>query len=440
MSYGQESMGVKHDNFLPTINSRLNPSALAAQKPWIHIHLVGFEAYARNNFVYIPDSKVSQLNADIVEGYNYEPNKYSAYANADVYGPMVSAAFGVHSVGIHTAIRSFGSAKNIPNNIKYLVDNNLPVNSQTLDVKKVRAEATAWGEIGLTYATIYEQEGNTMITAGATLKRLLGYFNGGLYIGNAIAEVNNDQINLYDLNGAYSFTEPATNAGRGWGTDLGITYFKLKTEMGRYIPHSSKGGCIDHNYEYKVGLSIIDLGYINFKNSAEKGSFDETMTEEQLEEISDQESDVLTAEAEDSFKAMLPGAISAQFDYNFNDKVFFNGTIIQKLNVPRLVGSERDNLLSASLRYEKRWFGLALPVTLQNYRHPQIGLSLRAGPFYLGSDHIVPFVKRSDIYAIDAYFGVQFALMKHPSCKKKGKNKKSTYTGGGDTMPPCPKW
>jgi hypothetical protein len=50
----------------------------------------------------------------------------------------------------------------------------------------------------------------------------------------------------------------------GMGLDLGFTYQKMKGQATRYLPNSSKNGCYNVPYKYKLGVSIMDIGNVKF--------------------------------------------------------------------------------------------------------------------------------------------------------------------------------
>ena len=89
-------------------------------------------------------------------------------------------------------------------------------------------------------------------------------------------------------------------------------------------------------------------------------------------------------------------------------------------------GVERTNLLAVSARYETRFIGLGLPISLVNYSNPQIGLALRLFNFSVGSDNILPFfIEHEELLAANFYFSIKFKVVNNPRCKEKGSTKNS---------------
>ena len=96
-----------------------------------------------------------------------------------------------------------------------------------------------------------------------------------------------------------------------------------------------------------------------------------------------------------SFMLYTPLAVSIQFDYNFWGSFYFNTTLINRLNIAdnALI---RPNLLSSSLRVEKKEYSLILNSTLYEYEKLMLGLSSRVGPVYFSIDNISNMLFKKD--------------------------------------------
>ncbi len=429
ISYGvaftQESIGVVLDNYQPLQGLKLNPSAIVDQKPWLSVQIIGAHTYGRNNAAFLNQS--TYINRAEEVSFNENRNKYSGYSDVEIDGLGASISLGNYAIAIHSGARVIANAKGIPGELANVINDetNTPADG-TYNSNFARAKGMAWGQVGVTVGKVLFNKGEHYITGGLTVNRLFGFGNANLIINNANVNIANGNATLNNLDGKYSYANFSLNAGRGWGTSFGLTYKKMKDEVSYYTPHSTLYNCGTVNYKYKIGVSLIDVGYINFKNEAQAANFNEEMTTEELEAIYEEGSDA-TLNPSRTFNTSLPTAISGQFDYNVNDYIYLNASVIQKITVPSFYGAERDNLLALSARYESKWFGVGLPITLQNYKHPQIGLALRMGPLSVGTDHILPLFVPTDIYAADVYAVLRFNIMKSPGCRKpKPKKQKTT--------------
>jgi len=442
--FAQESIGLINDNYTPSIGMRLNPSIIADQKPWLSIHLAGLNTYLRNNLAFIESSKLQFINQESNPAFNTQRRAYSAYTDIEVYGPSISFTHRKHAFGIHSAVRAYSFIRNIPNELGDYIDEqeSFEIEEGNYRINNLESKGMAWAEAGISYAHLFKQNKDEIWTWGISVNKLFGIASAGIEVSEANIDVR-DSLDfgiIGNANANYFYNEPSFNSGKGWGISTGITFKKMKSDAGNHTPHSPKGACKIPDYKYKIGLSIIDFGNINYSVNAESGNLTADFTTDDLEDIIDQGlTDQLVIDSQSEFKTALPLALGFQYDFNLKNRVFLNATLIQNLEFLSTSAIKRANTLSASLRYESRWVGFSLPISLYNYSTPQIGLALRFGTFVIGSDHITPFLIESDIYAADLYFAVQIPILRNPSCAKKDKNKRNTKKTT-DTYPPCPKW
>ncbi|MFT4525649.1 MAG: hypothetical protein ACI9FU_000749 [Granulosicoccus sp.] len=76
-------------------------------------------------------------------------------------------------------------------------------------------------------------------------------------------------------------------------------------------------------------------------------------------------------------------------------------------------------ILGITPRYEIKWFEAALPISLYDYRHPQVGLAFRFYNITIGSDNILPFFFPIDVYSGNIYASVKITLFNNPACRTK---------------------
>ena len=119
----------------------------------------------------------------------------------------------------------------------------------------------------------------------------------------------------------------------------------------------------------------------------------------------------------DTYTAFLPTAISLQMDFRIIDYVYVAGIVNQRLSFRNSFGVERSNLAAIAPRFETEWISASIPMSLSNYVAPQVGFYLRLGFLSVGTDHILPFVRRGDIKAVDLYFNINLFLRNSPECK-----------------------
>jgi hypothetical protein len=427
----QENLGMRNDNYNPVNGQLLNPSNIVDTKPWLDINIVGASAYLRNNFAFYPNSTLLNFDQyDMDPSYKMSLDKIKAFGDFEIIGPSASIGIGRHSVSVFSNVRGVVNVKNIPGVLGKLTGNEGLTLSDTgtYDINNARIKSMVWGEIGITYGKILIANNDNMLTGAISVKRLFGFQNAAILVDDALVRVPTvDNQTLIQTNGKYSNTEPSLSAGKGWGTSLGVTYKKMKEDVTSYIPHSTLSGCEQINYRYKIGVSLLDIGYINFDNNSYYGNFDETTAVDDVNSLSDLNAESQSNQSGSSYKAWLPAAASVQLDYNVNDKVYLNGTIIQNFPTANTYGVERTNTLAISARYESKYFGVGVPLSLNNYVNPQMGLAIRIANVTIGSDNFLPlFFKHNEIKAGDIYFSLKHTFYKNPKCKdRSGKDKKS---------------
>ena len=436
----QENQGLVFDNYNPVNGQFINPSNIVDAKPWLDIHLIGGSAFVFNNYLYYPNTTLLNFNSFKSEPLFYEDTKeIRAYENALVQGPSASLVVGRQSFSIFSNVRAISNGINIPSVLakKSTEDGLDSTDIGVYDIKNARAKVMAWGEIGLTYGGIVRAREKDMITAAITVKRLYGIQNSSVNIKEAKVVVNSpDSVVVVTNTGTYSYTEPAKNGGRGWGLNVGATYKKMKENVSHYIPHSTFSHCKKIDYKYKVGVSFIDIGHINFKNEAFFGDLEDITVVDTIDTNDDILEEAKRLAKGNKYTAPLPMAASIQFDYNFNDQFYLNATVIQRFPSNNTYGVDRANLLALTPRFESKYIGVSLPISFVNYHKVYAGLAFRLAFLSIGTENIFPWFINQDINMVSFYFNIKIPINISPKCRiKKNKEKPEEYI-----LNACPKW
>ncbi|MBL4707432.1 MAG: hypothetical protein JKY48_03215 [Flavobacteriales bacterium] len=428
-SYGQEGVGVLTDNYMPVNQSKLNPSAMVDQKPWLSINLLGAHGYLRNNFAYLQNTRLNLLDKDPTAVFDPPSTLGKVFVTGEVLGPSATLNIKNQAFGIHTSVRTYANMNRIPAVLgEIIADESIEnIEDGLYEINNGRLKTMSWAEVGLSYGRNLYKRNEIMIDGGISIKRLIGIHQASLTVKNGLAEVINGDGVIRNLDAKYSYTEPAYGAGGGWGITLGGTYKKMNDYTDSYIPHSSSSGCKWLGYKYKIGASLIDLGYIRFKQGARTAALTDTVRVDDVENIDE---DVLGKD-KNKYTGALPTALSIQADYHLKDNFYANAIIVQRLSLRNSFGVERSNLLTISPRYESSLFSVSLPLSLANYEVPQVGLYFRVGPLALGTDHLSPFFIKHDIKAASFFIYLNLAL-KSPACRDKAEPKFGKWF--------CPVW
>ena len=352
------------------------------------------------------------------------PLKKFLYTKVDINGPTMVVSNREIGFGFFIRGRVEAGIYNMPKELtNLLLEQKIDTTKNfDIDIKNTRVSQMAWVEYGLNFGKMYFKHGTEMITLGGNAKYLTGINIAYANIFRLNAQVSDKQLDINNLRARVRFNEPGWNTGKGIGVDLGITYKKTLKFVENYYSNSPKSNCKYIDYKYKFGLSILDVGAIKFTQNTFKADLSGSTL---ITDFKNTDLDsVLRADFNISeqknkpIMACLPTAISAQADFNLNHHFYANASIIQCLTTSRIVGVQRTNLLSVALRYERRNFEVAVPLTLHKYIYPQLGFAFRFRTFVLGVDNVLPFVAKTDTYAANIYFNLGIALFKNPACKK----------------------
>ncbi|MGE4540881.1 MAG: DUF5723 family protein [Bacteroidales bacterium] len=449
----QESPGITQGNFGGSAMARINPANILQSKLYLDVHLMSVGVFGQNNFAYIPhrDFNLYPLvkNEEQLPTYPLTDGNFMYYDNTrnksgsaitNNYGLAGFLQTGDHAFAFHTAVRAYNSFDRIPYEIPVLGVQSLgyiPLQNIRFEDHDFDVASLAWGEIGLSYAYAFSKYSNRHWAAGITAKYLLGY-------GGAFASIDKldymvldrKTINIFDLNADFGFALPvdyntndfpdggSTFKGRGIGFDLGLTY-TLKKEG--YQKFNNQRICEQSykDYFWRFGISILDLGVVSFKNSAQLHQFREVNTVwENMDELGytnlNDLMDTLSFQlmgdagasyAGDKFSIGLPTALSVQIDYHYNKNWYFNAMVIHPLKISKY-SVRRPAQIALTPRYETDWFDFMLPLSLYEYRIPRIGAAVRLGFFTIGTERLGTLFGVSDLNGLDIYASIKFNFRK----------------------------
>jgi hypothetical protein len=307
----------------------------------------------------------------------------------------------------------------------------------------------AYGEIGLTIAKVIIKKDNFMLKAGVTPKMLMGY--GSVYIKNRgvlIKAAGTDTIQFGETDIEYGYTDlshlqdlESINVGaiknkilgNGFGYDVGVAF--------EYSPKALKGATNKkNNYLFRGGISLLDAGRIKYKQNMTTTNIRNT-TGDKIFVLSSEFSDAWSVNtdrgleytdsamrtifdinsADISTISKLPTTLNIQFDYNIAKMFYVGANLSQDLRGKKAIGTRRQSYLVVIPRLESRFVELSFPTGFMNdYKKVRVGMFLRLGPVFIGSDNLIGQLKTNNISGTDLYFGLSFGIL-----KKKAKADKS---------------
>lgn len=459
--FAQDNLGIAGSTRSPVNTVLNNPSTIVDSRAFIDINLIGASAFVRNDLVFLDGKSFSLagLSKMSTVPLSTKNGPFAAYGDVMVHGPSFTFAVKDQAFGVYSAARVVVDARGIPDNLKGIITNGFQHQEemgQEKTIKNLRANALAWGELGVNYGRILSRDGDAILQGGITVKRLYGAAGAGVRIDNWTYVVrDSSHLETKTFNGEYGFNDPTAGpliAAKGWGMDIGLTYKLRKSGSGNYMPHSP---CTDGDYRFRVGVSLLDFGKVSFSGPFYRNRFDQSESRDwqnfqgtSANEVSDIDSlfnsnfNLVQVNSQDGrFRMKLPTAISAQIDYNIKKNFYVYGVVTYGL--PRLnsTGVQRASYLGIAPRWEVKRWEIALPLSLYEWKQPQMGLCVRLNSFIIGSDNLGWLLFKQDIYGVDFYCSVKYTIFKHWKCTtgKIKKGKPVPRKNGHGTIP-CPSW
>lgn len=313
---------------------------------------------------------------------------------------------------------------------------NSPLNAQL--------RASGWAEVFGTYArTVYENDFGTL-NAGLTLKINRGlagaYLNGqDLYLLNGQLQNHSGSL-LNDGVMEFGYSSNLDDLdGPGTARDIRKQFLKrtwsaVSLDLGtEYI---MSGGDGFYDYDLKLGVSLLDLGYNKYQYSVNsrrsvlnKVAVSDSLIDAAFGNVdgSDAAADSLASIVADTrsvsgfYRIAQPARIVLNADKHIAGNFYLNA----ELTIPLTPVLGRNslyvrelNLLSVTPRFETRSLGLYLPVTLNSRNQLWVGAAVKAGPLLLGLHNL------SNVFASDkmASGGAYMALHIRPWKKKNGED------------------
>lgn len=453
----QERLGISNSNYYSTAAIQLNPSASVNSKTYMQCHLAGFNVFAKTNLVYLPDFTVAQLS-NPPDFMRKEGNgKKFLYLNGSLEALSFVISKRTYGAGFFIRGRSVMDMRRVSyelanvllDNWRFTADRNL----QGQNFKNAKISNMSWVEYGLNFGKMIKRQQDVLITLGGNLKYLTGInimytnildFNGYNHADGSF-EVRN--INAKMLSNSARW-----RAGRGLGLDLGITYKVMNGYVDKYYANSKLSNCKYVDYKYKIGLSLRDAGFIRFRGGTEdtriigSGHFNPDGSDTTFSDALKYNFNSTTV-SERPILASLPTALTAQFDYNFNNYIYFNVTAVKNLVPVQVTGVQSPDLLSVCPRVEFRQIEVGMPLTLYRFIYPQLGFALRYRSFVAGVDNVFPLFLPNNTYGLNLYVSLAVSVFRNSACdvkrtsvsdcpryKRTGKNKpkkRKNFSSGG---------
>ncbi len=283
-----------------------------------------------------------------------------------------------------------------------------------------------WQEIALSYAFVKKDDGYHRWKVGATLKFVNPIANvwasvqdidynitgGGLaQFTNIEAELGySSTLNEYEqFDGTQSFNSLPKGTGFKPAGDIGVVYERVAY---REDPRGSRETRLkpDITYEFRLGISITDIGVMRFEQGAAAFSVDGILPNQSLinfddlfgnldsfRQVRDSLETILQVQDKSgAYTVSLPTSLNLNYDYNFWNNFYVN--VAGRFDLTGLVPADYrvnyPNSITITPRYETGKSGFYLPFYRNLDGDSELGAALRYGAFAIGTHSLGSMLSR----------------------------------------------
>jgi hypothetical protein len=435
----QELWGSANSNYAGQMGLTMNPASVVGEPFNWELHLFSFDANAANNYIYLKKGKgalpLSKSDGEPTADRYTTSDKWS-FGSTFFKAPAFLYSQKKFGLAFSTSLRGGYSVVDVPWHLAKFANEGFeydPLQTYFFEGGNLKLGMISWQETAITVGALAVDDGTNYLTVGLTGKNNRG-FEAGYVNLNAVTynSAADSLLIVQNINMDYGHSVPEENEfqlssilskrGKGWGINAGLQYIRNRNSN-FYKPCANNE---EKPYDFKLGVSIIDFGYMTFNRDARTYQFDNLSTDWfyidtakfiDVTQVDSLFSAQFTGNPTNtrflrSFKIATPAAVSVQFDLALENHFFVNVSAVQRVVLSK-IALRRMNQLSITPRYERKRFEVAIPVSFYEQFKPRIGIGLRYGILTIGSDMLSPLFGFTDSYGADFYLGL--------SIKSKGK-------------------
>lgn len=461
----QVQLGLRLENYAGINGISLNPTAGIHNPLGWDVNIVAAGSFFDNNFAFMRNTNVISVLKN-AQDISFAPEakidypKKSAYVLDFPHRNQVKYLSTAHFVTLPSVQINFANgnsfglfwgqqaavvSRNIPTIADPYEQQKIAVN-QRVPIPAFNVTGATWGEVGINLAHNFGSDTEGGLSVGGTLKWIRP--NQVFFVdnreGTAITWLTQDSTRVDALNVGVGFTTNFTDKnlpsnGSGVGLDVGASFVLTTNDEWD-----------DRPYRVRMSAAILDIGRFTVSKNAQSHEIKLT------EPLNLQAADFKNLDPNDpstdavrrfnqnvfgradatlrgnSFALSLPTSMVFQADFAVLSSFFINGLLVQR--VPSAHRNlSKDNILAVTPRYESRWLGASLPVSLLNYQQVRVGLAARLAFLVIGTDNLGSFLGQKRLTGSDVYVALKINAFKIGQLKGGSR----LFNGGGGKAAKC---
>lgn len=463
--FSQSYIGYGYDNYSGVNSILLNPGMVADSRYKVNVNIFSASGFAGNNAYSMNRNKLLGLHfSNLEEGKDYfrannSDYKY-AYVNTDVLGPSAMINLSERNgLGLITRMRTIGNEYNLGNPLFQLLGNANPDYFNTnITNRSLQTKMMAFAEAGISFGRVLSKSPHSLLKVGITAKYIAGLGYASLSSGQmqvnispsqGINQLNADvtaqySANLDNLGNGGNISDALTkHAGKGWGMDLGMVYEWRPDGVADGDHSADQQGPLNSDpipYKLRVGISITDLGSVNYVNSPNAGLYSMNAVGHNTAELEKKDGEsydqyitrmktdglIVAKGAASAINVKLPAALHLNADWHIYKRFFVDGDIL--LNTIANTNTVSPNYVTSftvTPRMEKKWVSIYSPFSYNVQGQMNWGAGFRMGPVFAGSGSILSTLLTNRIKAADVHVGITIPIYRAKSTKENKESKKT---------------
>ncbi|HEX6429684.1 MAG TPA: hypothetical protein VF008_18455 [Niastella sp.] len=418
--YSQNYYAIQGSNYAGSLGIGNNPASIVNTPYKWDLDILSLQAKNATNGVIIQN--YSLFSNPRNSQYRFREGDYRRFAYADFNINLLNARFALNrrqAIGFGINLRGYAQLSTGPVNF---VDT-LKTTGDFFDLgnynRKLHGDLihSSWIEVFGTWAQTIWDRTDSRLNAGITAKISRGI--SGAYtnlLNGSVAQTihgNSYEYTMQDAFAEYGYShnydtwqkEKSNNqnlkdflsyTSAGLSFDLGVEYLIKSSQISSVYDEDNY-----YDYDWKIGLSLLDLGFNQFKygkNSRIASGFQnnitDTVLDQQFTDINNLQefNDKLIGIAANiqqptgTFHVVNPARLVLNVDHFISGAWYVNGNV--SLNLSSLSGSQwrlsELNILTVTPRWETSRLGFYLPVQFNTKEQLWIGGAFKAGPLLVG--------------------------------------------------------